>query len=66
MIFRIAAGSFSSVIPSTVTVPAVFWRSVVRTLIVVLFPAPFGPRNPKTSPRATWNEIPSTARTFPL
>jgi len=33
--------------------------------IVVVFPAPFGPRNPKTSPFCTVNEIPSTA-TVPL
>jgi len=29
--------------------------------MVVVFPAPFGPRNPKTSPFLTVNEIPSTA-----
>jgi len=26
----------------------------------VVFPAPFGPRMPKISPRSTWKEIPST------
>src|SRR5947208_2393931 len=29
--------------------------------MVVLFPAPLGPRNPNTSPRLTANETPSTA-----
>ncbi len=32
------------------------------TLIVVLLPAPFGPRKPKISPRRTSKEMPSTAR----
>src|SRR6266542_6212197 len=34
-------------------------------LIVVVLPAPFGPRSPTTSPGATWNKIPSTAETAP-
>ena len=66
MIFRTAAASLSTLSPSTDAVPAVFCSSVVRTLIVVLFPAPFGPRNPNTAPRSTWKEIPSTARMPPL
>jgi hypothetical protein len=33
--------------------------------MVVDFPAPFGPRNPSTSPRPTENETPSTARFAP-
>ena len=36
---------------------------VVRTPIVVVLPAPLGPSSPKTSPRATVKEIPSTALT---
>src|SRR4051812_5213589 len=34
-------------------------------LIVVVFPAPLGPRNPKTSPGSTENETPRTASTSP-
>ena len=30
--------------------------------MVVLFPAPLGPRNPKNSPRATVQSMPETAR----
>jgi len=33
--------------------------------MVVVFPAPFGPRNPKIVPSSTENEIPSTATTSP-
>src|SRR5512136_1226228 len=32
---------------------------------VVVFPAPFGPRKPNTSPSPTWKVTPSTARTWP-
>ncbi len=34
-------------------------------LIVVVFPAPFGPSSPTISFRATSNEIPSTATVSP-
>jgi hypothetical protein len=34
-------------------------------LIVVVLPAPFGPRKPKNSPAPTRSEIPSTATTLP-
>ena len=33
--------------------------------MVVDFPAPFGPRNPSTSPRLTLNDTRSTARMGP-
>jgi hypothetical protein len=33
----------------------------VMILMVVVFPAPFGPRNPRISPFSTWNDIPSIA-----
>src|SRR5215469_966527 len=33
--------------------------------IVVVFPAPFGPRNPKISPRSTLMEMPRTACSLP-
>ena len=37
--------------------------SVARIRIVVVFPAPLGPMNPRTLPRSTLNDTPSTART---
>ena len=39
--------------------------SVQSILIVVLLPAPLGPRKPKTSPRGTVNDTPRTASTSP-
>src|SRR6266850_6813296 len=36
-----------------------------RMRIVVVFPAPFGPRNPTISPRPTAKEMPRTASTVP-
>jgi hypothetical protein len=47
--------------PATLAVPDVSSTRVVRTPIVVVLPAPFGPSRPNTSPRFTVNEIPSTA-----
>src|SRR6266481_5289069 len=41
--------------------PLVGARSVVSILIVVVFPAPLGPRNAKISPLGTSKEISSTA-----
>src|SRR3990170_19208 len=49
--------------PAIFALPAVGERRVQRMLMVVVFPAPFGPRKPKTSPSLTANDIPSTART---
>jgi hypothetical protein len=40
-------------------------RSVVSILIVVVFPAPFGPRKAKISPAWTSSEMSSTADTSP-
>src|SRR6185312_17562145 len=37
--------------------------SVISILIVVVLPAPFGPRRPNSSPRSTANETPRTAST---
>src|SRR2546421_1614835 len=45
--------------------PAVGLTSVQSMLIVVVLPAPFGPRNPNTSPLATSNSTPRTASTSP-
>src|ERR1700723_95528 len=51
--------------PPTVTVPFVGGIKPVIIRMVVDLPAPFGPRKPSTSPRATEKEIPSTARFRP-
>src|SRR5277367_6011310 len=47
--------------PSSSIVPLVGFSSVVNILIVVVFPAPFGPRKAKISPCFTSKEIPFTA-----
>src|SRR5580658_1972673 len=47
--------------PATEAVPAEGGRKQVRMRIVVVFPAPLGPRNPTIWPLATENEIRSTA-----
>src|SRR6266542_6305951 len=47
--------------PATVAAPAVGRASVHSTLIVVVLPAPFGPRNPNVSPRRTSKSTPPTA-----
>src|SRR5512137_578700 len=49
--------------PATRTSPPLGWSSPERTLRVVVFPAPFGPRNPTRSPAPTEKEMPSTAFT---
>lgn len=51
--------------PSITTFPSVFFRMVQRMLIVVVLPAPFSPRNAKSSPLSTRKEMPFTARTSP-
>ena len=47
--------------PATVAVPLDGVRKHVSMRIVVVFPAPFGPRNPTIWPCLTSNEIWSTA-----
>src|SRR6187549_4004122 len=49
--------------PSKTTVPEVIGRSPSIISKVVVFPAPFGPRIPKTSPFLTEKETPFTACT---
>ncbi len=44
-------GSFHTSTPPTQTEPEVGRSKPTIILIVVLFPAPFGPRKPKNSPR---------------
>src|SRR3712207_6062556 len=51
--------------PLTRAAPDVGLASVQSTLMVVLLPAPLGPRNPKTSPGGTVNDTPRTASTSP-
>jgi hypothetical protein len=47
--------------PASVTRPAVGGRKPVIIRIVVVFPAPFGPRKPRISPSATRKLTESTA-----
>src|SRR5258708_12602180 len=54
-------GCSSTSYPATVAVPPVGGRKHVRTRIVVVFPAPFGPRKPTISPLVTSKETLSTA-----
>ena len=54
-----------ALIPRIDKEPCEGWIKVVRSLIVVDFPAPFGPKKPKTSPLFTDIEILSTAFTDP-
>src|SRR5579875_943808 len=65
MLLLTAAGFLIRSYPHNVALPEVGRRIVVSILIVVLFPAPFGPRNPKISPSKTVKETPSTALVFP-
>ena len=51
--------------PATKAFPEDGFKRVVRIIMVVLLPAPFGPRNPKISPSWTLSEILSTAFIFP-
>src|SRR6266446_2565146 len=51
--------------PKSCMLPEVGASNPVRILIVVDFPAPFGPRNPKNCPAVTWRSMPSTAVRFP-
>src|SRR5215218_7891823 len=65
MFSRTFIESFITSNPQTVATPLVAGRNVVRMRIVVDLPAPFGPRNPTSSPGATWKSMRSTARTGP-
>src|SRR2546425_8935983 len=62
---RTAAGSCETSIPATCASPEVGRSSVQRMLIVVVLPAPLGPRKPKTSPCSTARSIPRTASMSP-
>lgn len=56
-----ATASVRTSSPATRAIPDVGTTRVVRTPTVVVFPAPFGPSRPNTSPSPTSNDSPSTA-----
>src|SRR6185503_21058981 len=51
--------------PSTSIVPPLGWIRPSAIRIVVVLPAPFGPRKPNSSPRSTVRSRPSTAASSP-
>ena len=53
---RTPSGSRARSMPATRTLPAVAERNPVIIRIVVVLPAPLGPRKPSTSPSGTKNE----------
>src|SRR5437016_10609103 len=61
MRFLTCIGCSSTSNPATLAVPSVGGRKQVRTRIVVVFPAPFGPRKPTICPFSTSKEMLSTA-----
>jgi hypothetical protein len=63
MACRTRSGSRTTSWPATAARPSSGSVSVVSTFTVVDFPAPFGPRSPKTVPASTENPTPSSART---
>src|SRR5918994_4266322 len=62
IVARTFAPSATTSCPATHARPEVGGRSVVSMWTVVDFPAPFGPRNPYTSPGSTRRSMRSTAR----
>ena len=58
-------GSRRTSIPSTVSSPEVTGETQVIIRMVVVLPAPLGPRKPKHSPARTEKEMPSTAVNVP-
>src|ERR1035437_5701946 len=65
MLRRTSSRSRTMSWPATVAVPPEGLVSGQSMLIVVVLPAPLGPRNPNTSPLATSKSTPRTARTSP-
>src|SRR5271157_6234325 len=61
MRFFTSMGCSSTSNPATLAVPEVGGRKHVRTRIVVVLPAPFGPRKPTICPFSTSKEMLSTA-----
>ena len=62
---RAASGSSATLSPQISTLPEVAGISPAIMRMVVLFPAPFGPRNPTTSPRPMRKDTLSIAFTPP-
>src|SRR3954470_14535426 len=60
---RTSSRSLTTSWPATRALPLVGFASVHSMLIVVVLPAPFGPRNPNTSPASTLKRTPLTAST---
>src|SRR5436190_22718826 len=58
---RASSGSCTTETPSIDASPLVGSSSVARMRMVVVFPAPFGPTKPMTSPDWKENEMPSSA-----
>src|SRR3989344_6238295 len=58
---RATSGYFPVSCPNTLTEPAVLFTRPVTIPIIVVLPAPFGPRSAKKSPIGTLNEIPFSA-----
>src|SRR5580693_2896831 len=65
MLRRTVSRSRTTSYPATLAVPEVGSARVHRILMVVDFPAPFGPRKPKVSPAATSKSMPLTASISP-
>src|SRR5262245_49423671 len=65
MRLRTSSDCASTSKPSTLTVPADGGRKPVSMRIVVVLPAPFGPRKPTTSPRSRVKLTSSTASAAP-
>src|SRR2546430_4146555 len=58
-------GSRRALNPATYAAPSVMSVKPVSNLIIVVLPAPFGPRSPKTVPEATFRVTWSTAVSLP-
>src|SRR3984957_5448320 len=65
MLRRTASLSPPASWPATKARPDVALASVHKILIVVVLPAPLGPRKPKVSPLVTAKSMPRTASTSP-
>src|SRR6185369_3151761 len=65
MRFRTSADCSNTSNPATRTVPSVAGRKPVMTRMVVVFPAPFGPRKPRIWPGTAENDTSSTAARSP-
>ena len=63
--FWMRARSRKQSMPSMVAIPLSGRMNPMRFLMVTVFPAPFGPRKPKTSPRSTENVTSNAPRPLP-